>query len=75
MSLQGTFDTLPVTELFGLLATATKTGALRLEAGDHEASIFLTGGRCCAVESDDAAGSVPTVETVPVGSTRRIESS
>jgi Domain of unknown function (DUF4388) len=53
VSLQGTFDTLPVTELFGLLATAAKTGALRLEAGDHEASVFLTGGRCCGVESDE----------------------
>jgi hypothetical protein len=62
VSLQGTFDTLPVTELFGLLATATKTGALRLEAGDHEASIFLTGGRCCAVESDDAAASTSHAE-------------
>ncbi len=58
MSLQGTFDTLPVTELFGFLASAAKTGALRLEAGDHEASVFLTGGLCCAVESDDAAVSL-----------------
>jgi hypothetical protein len=60
VSLQGTFDTLSVTDLFGLLATAAKTGALRLEAGDHEASVFLTGGLCCAVESDEA--------TVPVAS-------
>ena len=58
MSLQGTFDTLPVAELFGLLASAAKTGALRLEAGDLEASVFLTGGRCCAVESDDAKAPV-----------------
>jgi hypothetical protein len=58
VSLQGTFDTLPVTELFGLLATAAKTGALRLEAGDHEASVFLTGGRCCGVESDELGVSV-----------------
>ena len=61
MSLQGTFDTLSVTELFGLLATAGKTGALRLEAGEHDAgpfkaSVFVTGGLCCAVESDDAHG-------------------
>lgn len=55
MSLQGTFDTLSVTELFGLLATAAKTGALRFEAGDHEASIFVTGGLCCAVESEESA--------------------
>jgi len=58
VSLQGTFDTLPVAELFGLLASAAKTGALRLEAGDLEASVFLTGGRCCAVESDDATAPV-----------------
>ena len=43
MSLQGTFDTLSVTELFGLLSTAGKTGALRLEAGEHDAG-SLTGG-------------------------------
>jgi hypothetical protein len=54
VSLQGTFDTLPVTEVFGLLASAAKTGALRLEAGGNEASVFLTGGLCCAVESDAA---------------------
>ncbi|HEX4492520.1 MAG TPA: DUF4388 domain-containing protein [Acidimicrobiia bacterium] len=53
MSLQGTFDTLSVTELFGLLSTAGKTGALRLEAGHHEASLLVRAGRCCAV--DDGA--------------------
>ncbi len=56
MSLQGTFDTLSVAELFGLLSTAGKTGALRLEAGDREASVFLTEGVCCGVESDEAVG-------------------
>jgi hypothetical protein len=61
VSLQGTFDTLPVTELFGLLASAAKTGALRLDAGDREASVFLTGGLCCAVESDAAVVSAAVV--------------
>ena len=56
VSLQGTFDTLSVTELFGLLSTAAKTGALRLEAGEHEAAVFVSAGRCCAVESDAATG-------------------
>lgn len=61
MSLQGTFDTLSVTELFGLLSTAGKTGALRLEAGEDgagpvKASVFVIGGLCCAVESDDVGG-------------------
>jgi Domain of unknown function (DUF4388) len=57
VSLQGTFDTLSVTDLFGLLSTAGKTGALRLEAGELEASVFVTGGLCCAVEADEAGGS------------------
>jgi hypothetical protein len=62
VSLQGTFDTLSVTELFGLLATASKTGALRLEAGDHEAAVYVNAGRCCGVESDDASGPAATDE-------------
>jgi hypothetical protein len=61
VSLQGTFDTLSVTELFGLLSTAGKTGALRLEAGEDgagpvKASVFVIGGLCCAVESDEVGG-------------------
>lgn len=62
MSLQGTFDTLSVVELFGLLSTASKTGALRLEAGDHEAAVYVTAGLCCAVESDDVSGPAATDE-------------
>jgi hypothetical protein len=77
VSLQGTFDTLSVTELFGLLSTAGKTGALRLEAGDfagteHEAgaqqagaqkaTVFVTGGLCCAVESEQATGPTGSAE-------------
>ncbi len=68
MSLQGTFDTLSVTELFGLLSTASKTGALRLEAGDHEAAVYVTGGLCCAVECDDVGGPSATDEEL----TRRL---
>jgi hypothetical protein len=61
VSLQGTFDTLSVTELFGLLSTAGKTGALRLESAEHEsgptkAAVFVAAGLCCAVESDDEHG-------------------
>jgi hypothetical protein len=62
VSLQGTFDTLSVVELFGLLSTASKTGALRLEAGDHEAAVYVTAGLCCAVESDDVTGPASTDE-------------
>ena len=60
MSLQGTFDTLSVTEVFGLLSTAGKTGALRLEAGERAASVFVTAGLCCAVETDDLGDSTET---------------
>lgn len=70
MSLQGTFDTLGVTELFGLLSAAGKTGALRLEGADEghesdaadadvrapEAAIFVTGGLCCGIDSELASG-------------------
>src|SRR5690348_15930718 len=64
VSLQGTFDTLPLTEVLGLLSTAGKSGALRLEAGGHEAHVFLSGGRCCAVEADDASGPVASPEAL-----------
>jgi Domain of unknown function (DUF4388) len=57
VSLQGTFDTLSVTELFGLLSTAAKTGALRLEAGGGEASVFVSQGRCCGVDADETMAS------------------
>ena len=66
MSLQGTFDTLSVTELFGLLSTASKTGALRLDTGMadagadptgvHQAVVFVDSGLCCAVESNEVTG-------------------
>ncbi|MBV9919913.1 MAG: DUF4388 domain-containing protein [Pseudonocardia sp.] len=69
MSLQGTFDTLSVTELFGLLSTAAKTGALRLEAGDHEAAVFVRAGRCCAVEPAGAGGAGLAAALVDVGFT------
>jgi uncharacterized protein DUF4388 len=51
--LQGTFDTLGLTEVLGLLATSSKTGALWLKAGSVEGRIYLADGRCCAAESTD----------------------
>jgi uncharacterized protein DUF4388 len=60
VSLQGTFDTLSVTELFGLLSTAAKTGALRLAAGEHEASLLVRAGRCCAVDDGSGTDAVAT---------------
>jgi hypothetical protein len=54
-------DTLSVAELFDLLSTASKTGALRFatgtpEAGAFEATVFVAGGLCCGVESDEVGG-------------------
>ena len=51
--LQGTFDTLALPEVVGLLAHSRKTGALWLEAGPATAAIYLSEGRCCAAQSGD----------------------
>jgi hypothetical protein len=51
--LQGTFDTLSLTEVLGLLAQSRKSGALWLEAGSVHGRVYLDGGRCCAAESDE----------------------
>ncbi|MDQ1509548.1 MAG: hypothetical protein QOG50_1392, partial [Actinomycetota bacterium] len=56
--LQGTFETLALPELLGLLASARKTGALRLEAGPVSGAIHLADGHCCAVETADHLGRV-----------------
>jgi Domain of unknown function (DUF4388) len=56
--LQGTFETLALPELLGLLASARKTGALRLEAGPVSGAIHLSDGHCCAVETTDHLGRV-----------------
>jgi hypothetical protein len=53
--LQGTFDTLALQELLGLLAHSRKTGALWLDAGPASAVIYVVDGRCCAAMSNDAA--------------------
>ena len=60
MSLQGTFDTLPVTELLGLLVRARKTGVLRLETESAEGRLWLVSGRCRAVESGEQTGPTGT---------------
>jgi hypothetical protein len=52
--LQGSFDTLALQELLGLLAQARKTGALWLDAGPASAIVYVTDGRCCAALSNDA---------------------
>ena len=60
MSLDGTFDTLPVTELLGLLARSRKTGVLDLETPELEGRLWLLDGRCRAVELGDTSGPAAT---------------
>jgi hypothetical protein len=56
--LQGTFETLALPEVLGLLAHSRKTGALWLEAGAATAAIYIDEGRCCAAQSGDLTGPV-----------------
>jgi hypothetical protein len=56
--LQGTFDTLALPEVVGLLAHSRKTGALWLEAGAATAALYISEGRCCAAQSGDLTGAV-----------------
>ncbi len=58
MVLQGTFETLALPELLGLLASARKSGALRLEAGPVSGVIHLEDGHCRAVETSEQLGQV-----------------
>ncbi len=53
--LQGTFETLGLAELLGLLAQTRKTGALWLDAGPASAVIYVVDGRCCAAMSNEAS--------------------
>jgi hypothetical protein len=58
--LQGTFDTLSLTEVLALLAQSQKTGALWLEAASAEGRVYLADGRCCAAESTELTDPVTT---------------
>jgi hypothetical protein len=51
--LQGTFESLGLSELLGLLAHSRKTGALWLDGGDATTTIYVADGRCCAAVSRD----------------------
>jgi hypothetical protein len=51
--LQGTFETLSLPEVLGLLASARKSGALLLEAGPMSAIVHVEDGHCRAVETVD----------------------
>lgn len=62
MSLSGTFETLPVAAVLGLLAGSKKTGALRLEADELRATLYMRDGRCQAVEGGGYEGASPSRE-------------
>ena len=54
--LQGTFETLSLPEVFGLLAGARKTGALYLDAGEVSGLVHLADGHCHAADSREQHG-------------------
>ena len=51
--LQGTFETLSLPEVLGLLASARKSGALWLDAGPITGVVHVGDGHCHAVEAGD----------------------
>jgi len=60
VSLQGTFDTLEVTELLGILARSHKTGVLEVDTPESEVRLWLLDGRCRAVDASGASGPTAT---------------
>jgi Domain of unknown function (DUF4388) len=64
--LQGTFDTLALQELLGLLAHSRKTGALGLDAGPASAVVYVTEGRCCAALSNESGEPVSDAPSLVV---------
>jgi len=56
--LQGTFETLSLPEVLGLLASARKTGALALESGSLSGVLHIEDGHCRAVETGERRGPV-----------------
>src|SRR5262249_31785687 len=56
--LQGTFETLSLTEVLGLLTRSHKSGALILEAGPATGVVHVADGRCYAAESAEQRGAV-----------------
>lgn len=66
MSLSGSFETLPVPEVLGLLAGSNKTGGLRLESDGSTASVYLADGWCVAAEGLDREGPCESVKELEV---------
>jgi hypothetical protein len=49
VSLSGTFETLSVSDVFGLLASGHKTGALHLDAGSAHLVLHVVDGQCAGL--------------------------
>lgn len=56
MSLQGTLETIPLSDVLSLLAATKKTGELRVNGGDAEGRLWLAGGEV-------VGGAVPRAHT------------
>jgi hypothetical protein len=64
--LQGTFETLSLPEVLGLLSSARKSGALWLDAGPISGVAHLEDGHCQAAEVGDQRGPVETGSALSV---------
>ncbi len=64
--LQGTFETLSLPEVLGLLSSARKSGALWLDAGPISGVAHLEDGHCQAAEVGDQRGAVETGSALSV---------
>lgn len=60
MSLEGTFETLALTEVLEVLAHSKKCGVLMVEAGVADGRIWVDAGRVVAVESGEQTGPADT---------------
>ena len=70
--LQGTFETLSLPEVLGLLASARKTGALWLDAGPIAGVVHLEDGHCRAAESSELRGAGRRRARAPGPARRRV---
>jgi hypothetical protein len=58
VSLIGTVDTIPLSDLFGVLATAGRTGALHVRSEQGLGIVYFTGGRVCGGEAGHRSGPI-----------------
>lgn len=62
--LQGTLDTLSLPELFTLLSSTGKSGALHVRGTRGLGIVYFAGGYVCAAEAGERSGPVDTLEGV-----------